>query len=59
MSVRVPVPVDRPCGNCGKVFIPAVLTWPDPNRDLCEECADAFIQRMLSKADATEGRYDG
>jgi hypothetical protein len=48
MSVRESIPVERPCGECGKSFTPAVLTWPDPKRDMCEECANALIRSMLA-----------
>lgn len=48
MSVRVPIPAERPCGKCGAVFTPAVLTWPDPKRDMCMSCSEDFIRSMLA-----------
>jgi hypothetical protein len=55
MSVREIIPTKRPCGNCSKVFTPAVLTWPDPKRDKCHDCATAFIQSMFVKRTAQTG----
>jgi len=55
MSVRVQIPTERPCGECGVRFTPAaVLTWPDPKRDRCPACADAFLRRMLIPIDRDE-----
>ncbi len=54
MSVKESIPVERPCGKCGKVFTPAILTWPDPTRDKCEACTDEFIRSMLVKTDAAD-----
>ena len=56
MSVRESIPVERPCGDCGAIFTPAVLTWPDPKRDKCAGCSDAFIRSMFAPTPSTKER---
>lgn len=59
MSVKESIPIERPCGDCSEVFTPAVLTWPDPKRDKCQDCESAFIKSMFIKPKIIkEGEYN-